>query len=278
MRFILPLFIFLSCGLAAQDYQIKGKIIDAKSNAPIPFVNLGIETKAIGTVSDENGKFTLIFDNLNDEVAISSIGYKRKYITAKKLQSMEVIKLEPVEYNMALIEVVAERFQGDEVQLGVKNKKGRGMSVGFGSQQLGTEIGSVITIKQSTLIQNVNFVLNHAKGDSLFFRMKIYDFQNQKIGQQILKENIFLMEKQRRGTFTIDLKEYDLVLKNDVLLTLEWIKNDGSKSNDGLTFDTAKGKGKKGIYMKPSSQSSLQKVEVHSNKSVCFYFIGRAIE
>ena len=38
---------------------IKGKVTNAKTNEPIPFVNVVFEGKSIGTITDYNGNYSL---------------------------------------------------------------------------------------------------------------------------------------------------------------------------------------------------------------------------
>lgn len=43
----------------AQDASLKGKVLDAENNEPLPFVNLIVSGTALGTVTDINGNFLL---------------------------------------------------------------------------------------------------------------------------------------------------------------------------------------------------------------------------
>ncbi|MEL6918952.1 MAG: carboxypeptidase-like regulatory domain-containing protein [Bacteroidota bacterium] len=64
--------------IAQKDY--KGAVYDAKTSIPLPYVNIGIQNKGIGTVSDESGLFHLEINTADfspvDTLVISSIGYK----------------------------------------------------------------------------------------------------------------------------------------------------------------------------------------------------------
>ncbi|AKA36191.1 carboxypeptidase-like regulatory domain-containing protein [Flagellimonas lutaonensis] len=81
IKYLLALFLacFCATGLSAQkDY--KGRVIDAKTKEPIPYVNIGIVDAGVGTVSDEEGLFHLSLDkNLfkpDTPVLFSALGYK----------------------------------------------------------------------------------------------------------------------------------------------------------------------------------------------------------
>ncbi|GIV34864.1 MAG: membrane protein [Chitinophagales bacterium] len=64
----------------AQFYTITGRVTDAVSREPVPFVNIYLKGKNIGTVSDFQGNFILQTATWGDTLIASSIGYQ----TAKK--------------------------------------------------------------------------------------------------------------------------------------------------------------------------------------------------
>ena len=58
MKYIFIIFL-LSCNVLLFGQQISGTVFEMDSNLPIEYVNIGIVGKNIGTVSDQNGKYTL---------------------------------------------------------------------------------------------------------------------------------------------------------------------------------------------------------------------------
>ena len=119
-------------------------------------------------------------------------------------------------------------------------------------------------------------------GDSLLFRVNIYPFEKGDIGENILKENVIINAPQKKGVLTVDLTPYELIIDHDILLTLEWIKGDNGAGNEGITFDTKKGK-KHNIWNKRTSQNpfKINKVSGRSRvkkKSLCFWVIGKEVK
>ena len=273
MKFITLLFFVFLINFSFAQTLISGRIIDSKSGDYIPFVNIGVKGKSIGTVSGPDGSFELEIQDLKNMVTFSAIGFATKSISSIDVQDFNIVPLNPKNYQIEEI-VITSKGYGEEQIFGVKNES-RGKSMGFGSSLLGTEIGAPIKIDKPTYIKSANFVINHAKGDSMFFRVNIYQIKDGEIGENLLKENILILQKQEKGIITIDLSEYHLVLEYDVLLSLEWIKDDNGKGNVGLTFDTKKGKKVKGIYIKNTSQSDFFKLKYKPGLSPCFYFIGK---
>ena len=69
--------------------QINGRVISFFSNNPILFVNIGIQKKNIGVISNERGEFSLkIPDSLIQEsLTFSCIGYKSRNVLIETLSS-----------------------------------------------------------------------------------------------------------------------------------------------------------------------------------------------
>lgn len=275
MRILYPLSLLsLFTNLLFAQISVSGTIHDAQTKQPIPYVNIGVKNTAMGTVSDDKGNFQLAISALEATITCSAIGYETLDITGSELRKQRQINLIPKDYDLKAVEIVASTLEGKERRYGVKNKN-RGLSIGFGSRNLGTEIGALIPINKPTFIKNANFVINHAKGDSLLFRVNIYDYQKEQIGENILKENVLIATKQRKGTITVDLTPLNLILENDVLLTLEWIKDDNGQGNTGITFDTKKSRKAKGVYVKNTSVGDFTFMQyVNSKLKPCFYLMG----
>ena len=260
--------------------SINGKILNKKNNEPISYVNIGIPKNAQGTVSDDEGNYTLNFIDSKDTITISAIGFFTQKKTVNELLQNGDIFLEQQIHEIKVINLTATGF--DRERLFGKKNKNRGLSIGFGNAQLGCEIGSSIRIKKETYLKSANFKLNHAMGDSLLFRVNIYPFEKGDIGENILKENVIINAPQKKGVLTVDLTPYELIIDHDILLTLEWIKGDNGAGNEGITFDTKKGK-KHNIWNKRTSQNpfKINKVSGRSRvkkKSLCFWVIGKEVK
>lgn len=61
------------------NIEIKGIVIDAKTGEPLPFAHIVIKNRPVGTVTDESGIFSFLFDSVyfNDTLIISYISYKQ---------------------------------------------------------------------------------------------------------------------------------------------------------------------------------------------------------
>ena len=76
--------------LKAQITKVKGKVIDAKTKEPIPFVNLAFKGTKIGTSTDFNGYYLIETYQPSDSLLVSSVGYLKaaKSVTRHKSQTI----------------------------------------------------------------------------------------------------------------------------------------------------------------------------------------------
>ncbi|MFA3781852.1 TonB-dependent receptor [Melioribacteraceae bacterium 4301-Me] len=82
MKYLIILFFIYSCTLFA---QIKGRVLKASDQSPLPFANIIVEGKNIGTSSDSSGYFTLSYQlNLSDKIKISYLGYEPKIFSVSE--------------------------------------------------------------------------------------------------------------------------------------------------------------------------------------------------
>src|SRR4051812_32914470 len=76
----------------------EGTIKDAKTNAPLPYVNVGLIGKGIGTVTDADGHYKITFSSDNDDLKLSMVGYEAQVFKVgdfKAKSANKVIALQP---------------------------------------------------------------------------------------------------------------------------------------------------------------------------------------
>jgi hypothetical protein len=108
--------LFFTGSILAQN-SLKGKIIDAVSNQPLPGITvLLLPTKTSG-VTDELGNFSLRQDNaIQQIIQVSSIGYEMKSITLQDLSAAGyTISLKP--QTVELKEVTISSHAGDQYKI-----------------------------------------------------------------------------------------------------------------------------------------------------------------
>lgn len=85
--------------VSAQDLRISGKIIDSLTGEPLSFSHIGIFNTSYGTISNIDGKFSLIIPSnyIDDKLSFSYLGYELKSISISTINYQEdlVVKLKP---------------------------------------------------------------------------------------------------------------------------------------------------------------------------------------
>ncbi len=238
MKEIITLLLLLLSSAAYSQETYSGSIVDKNSKEIIPFINIGVVGKNIGTVSNNKGGFQIELNEKydNDTLKFSSIGYKTLIFKVSKFKNIilnnPIIQLE--EEITELQEVVVSSRKLKEKILGNKTTSKK-ISAGFTSNNLGNEVGIKIKIKKSpTYIEDFNFCIVRNEYDSIKLRLNFYDFKNGLPNKNILKDNIIIVSQIKDGILNIDLRDYDIIVYEDFFVSLEWIENLGDEF--GLTF------------------------------------------
>lgn len=224
---IISILIFIN----SNAQNIIKQVIDNKNNVPIPYVNIGIVGKNVGTVSDNNGRFQLELDNKYncDSLRFSSIGYESLNIRVEDYKKNNHqsennrIKMTPKIYNIE--EVVVTNHKIKTVLLGNSNKNG-GDIINIQPAGLGAEIGLIMKLHRKKIIFHLNnfrFNLVDNIYDTIPIRVNIYNLKNGLPNINILQSPIFF-NIQKDGLITIDLKKYNIVVQEDFFISIEYIR------------------------------------------------------
>lgn len=103
-------FLLLGCcigltGWAQQTYTIKGRVLDADTKEGLPFSNVYLADKTVGTETDADGNFQFVAKTWYDTLEISAIGYETQKRVLKQ-DSVVTIDIFLISSDMALDEVV----------------------------------------------------------------------------------------------------------------------------------------------------------------------------
>jgi hypothetical protein len=100
-------FLMVQVPLLAQVTKITGKVQDASTNEPLPFVNIILKGTKAGTTTDFDGNYTLTSNVPGDSILISYIGYLTQSKPVKSNAS-QVINVQ-LQTNTVSLEVVEIR-------------------------------------------------------------------------------------------------------------------------------------------------------------------------
>jgi CarboxypepD_reg-like domain/Chlorophyllase len=222
--------------------NLKGEIVDAEANVPVPYASIGIPSGNCGTVSANDGKFSLSVDDTlaTGIVRISSLGYKPRTYTVSELRAIlsgqSVVKLNEMPNQLAEVRIKTAK---PRTRITGNTSQSKFFNVGFPLRDLGSEVGIKISLGgKKVLLRSFNFNISNTRMDSCAFRLNIYALKNEMPGDNLLKQNIITRIGNRTGSYTIDLTRYRILLNGPIFVSLEWI--DGKTAADhGAVFFSA---------------------------------------
>jgi len=130
--------IFLSL-LISNTYSqtISSKVIDKKTNEPIPYATIQI-TKDQGIITNEEGVFSITIENTstqNDSIYISSMGYEKKGI-AHNIAIDSIVYLNPKAIELHSVFVSNKNLTIDEIIENVKDRLSQNYDFGLSQKRL----------------------------------------------------------------------------------------------------------------------------------------------
>jgi len=255
------LFAFLLCiPVLNAQYILQGRIIDALTKEPLPFVNIGVLKKELGTVSNEDGFFFLEVPDVfaKETLRFSMIGFDERDFQVADLEAILLSNntLVLAEQTTFLEEVVLTAEKKWDTRVSGNATTSKLLITGFTSNQLGNEIALFVKVKKTpAYIEGIQFSVVENIYPEVRFRVNVYSSEYRFPDENILKENIFVTLKQSEGIISVDLKEYDILVDDDVFISLEWIDED--LGSEGLWFSA--GVFGKSIYARSTSQAEWKK-------------------
>ena len=110
---ILSAFFFLFFSSYAQQ-ALRGLVVESDNATPMPFVYIINKSSGHGTMSDNEGRFSLV-SNINDTLLCSYVGFLKEQIPVKQLTADEKglirIKMVPLPVNLGAVTVTGFRIK-----------------------------------------------------------------------------------------------------------------------------------------------------------------------
>jgi hypothetical protein len=245
--------------------ELTGVIFNKNTNKPIEYVNVGIVGKGIGTVSCNDGKYSLFVDWQydNDTIMISCIGYKPFSMRLGEFKQLKNYSIYLEERIYVLADVVVRPRKFKQKVLG-NTTKSQAVQAGFKENQLGYECGIYAQVKKSAKLEKVNINISRCTYDSIFYRCNIYEVKGKWNFENILIKPIYISfaKDEVKETLSIDLTPYNLWVNGDFIVTLEHIMDLGP----GFLYFSAGLAGK--TYYRKTSQGKWETAPVGIGISV----------
>ncbi|UOQ53813.1 carboxypeptidase-like regulatory domain-containing protein [Hymenobacter cellulosivorans] len=254
----------LLTALTSQAQTITGTILDAKTHEPLPYVNIGVLHKGVGTVADDKGTYHLPVGptHATDTVRVSSLGFRPRLLRVQELRQQPTVELSPEAVVLREVKVKAKGLYKHTRVLGFKKPDGNG-TLTMTSDDLGTEIGSVINLKSKpTRLVNANFSVAYNHSGPLTFRVNIYRLlpDGRPSEEKLLHRDVIVTSSVEKGTISVDLAPDQLILDEDFMLALEWIKGpEKAKVKSQLAFVAGLGYANNDLYLRKTSQATWER-------------------
>lgn len=218
----------------SQNIILKGYIQDIKEK-PIAYVNLGIENRGIGCMSDSEGHFSLsIPDSLkNMTLTASHISYQKYTRNIKKLTTEKNIVITLESRNIKIPEISIYPKKGKWI----KNKGIRLPGSTLKIDSLGEETGIFANINKDALMEQIRFNILKCSYDSVKIRINLYQIDKDLNAIPIITSPIYKMitHSSDKKEIKINTETRPYLFKGKVAIMLEMIEIYG---NGELLFPT----------------------------------------
>jgi len=227
------LFLLLLTGLLpalawAQEGRITGRVVDDKSQDPIPFASINLREEQTGALTNEYGYFQLAMPVkvTEDSIIVLSLGYRRKAIFVRRGTNMEEVIIQLTRQPIALDSAKIVGTKIKPLLLGARsNSPGAGMIQGMpGSQyaflcknEKGKKIGA---------IRSVSFYIGENGFPREPFRVRLYkaDGNYNAPNTDMLTESVVVAANKGGAWCVVDLSAYNLIAPEEgFYVAMEWI-------------------------------------------------------
>ena len=227
MKYVFILLI-ISSNVLLHGQTISGVVFENNSETPVEYVNIGIVGKNVGTVSDQNGKYSLQInpENHNDSLKFSCIGFIPYIVKVSDFIRLSNgnVGLERKSYDITELVVRSKKLK--QKTLGI-TKKGKLNAICYEHNTMasgGSELGILIKNKGKAFIKEININIAEFSFDTVFFRINFYKPLANMEFENILNNPVYVSLSEReivKNKITVDLRHLNLVIDDDFLVTYE---------------------------------------------------------
>ena len=222
MKKLLPQIAFLFLLLLpllgrAQEVQISGRVVDAKTKSPIPSTSISLRNSGIGTLTDEFGRFRLagLKSFQQDSIVVINLAYERYYGVVKIDSSKELLiellrgKIVPsvpgvVTFTCNLSSHNPERNIEAELLAAIPGRQYAFLILNEAKKQFGK-------------IQTVSFYIGETGLPMKSFHIRVYKADGNYYSPKtdLLNGLVFVMATKANQWYTVDLSRYNIAVPED---------------------------------------------------------------
>lgn len=228
--YLLLLCFNIQFGICQVD--LVGQVIDADTEEPLPYVNIGLVNQNIGTVTDEAGYFELEVPGngfADATLRFSMIGFEPQDFTLQEYRDQKILTI-PLKEKATALEEVVLTTKRNKYQTKILGNKTTSQLIyaAFTTNKLGNEMGFLVRGRKNPMILkkfNVSLVENDY--GPIRFRLNFYDLKDGLPNETLLNENIIVETDIQSGIVSKDLTPYEIVIDQDFFVAIEWIEDLG---------------------------------------------------
>lgn len=217
-----------------QTFKVTGTVIDSEKEEALPYANIVILGKSLGTSANSNGYFELLLPSKlkNDSIVISYAGYKPRIIRLDKAAS-EPIQLE--QQNIGQYELAVTNSEAKIKPLTINKFSKKRCTIRYNSNDSvkgfhlpQREIEPTIEAlyypfkneyREYRWLKEIGIaVSNYNIGRPAIFRVHIYKVTNDlKPGDDLLTESLIVKTSEQEDIIKIDIEKYNIEMPSNGL-------------------------------------------------------------
>lgn len=150
---IYTFILLISFGLQAQEKIVSGIVIDSLTQEPLPFTNIGVVGRDLGSISNSEGRYTLSLEDVlpTDTVFFSFVGYKHVKFPIQKLMDNSTVNLSENAVQLSDFSVLSREYTPLEIIDLAKKNYSKNHSVKYQNQQMFSRDASYTTIHKGDI-------------------------------------------------------------------------------------------------------------------------------
>lgn len=201
----------------AQEIRISGRVVDAETKAPIPYVSISLLDEESGALSDEEGYFHFLTSarSTKDSLIVVTLGYNREIVLLDLSKAIELIvelraksksELSVLEYPIFM--ALPGNQYGFYLNKNLKDKLGK--------------------------LSAFSFYVDYSGLPHEEFRLRLYkaDGPNHSPKTDLLLEPVFIDKIKSRAWNTIDLRSFSMDLPDEgFYLVFEYLSGTGGPNH-----------------------------------------------
>ncbi|UOU99956.1 alpha/beta fold hydrolase [Chryseobacterium daecheongense] len=232
MKNFIALFLLLS-GIYGYAQVISGTVFSSEENKPIPYVKIGVEKETSGTISDENGQFSIDLSQADKthKIRIEVAGFEN-YTTSVldfiKNNDQKIFLKEKVK-NIQEVKLTPKKFVDKNWGVNTKTKHVLySVNPELHREDFLGETALEFNASRRSKIKNINLnVASYQSDRPVVMRYVIYSEKNGFPDQNILDEEITVKlteDMMKSGTFVLDVNDRNIWVQGKFFIGIQFLK------------------------------------------------------